>query len=253
MRISPRSMAILFAVAILAALLVARCWRPAVPAEDSESAASSTSGADSVARPSDSDSPVASPSTPSGVTSVPPGIHCGTERWAVKTMSDAYAGQVGTTAVQSSVRDLRSLPAPHNLPNTSRIAPTETTVCDRAPVHHMVDQKRVEAGRPIHAQHSTAFVSLLDGDAQHLQVRAVTRLLDLLFPHSSHSRLPSVTSSSTGDPDCHCQQVPTSVRLCQNSGLDPDFGYEREEKLPRFESERRCQEGQIARLLDTEP
>ena len=51
-------------------------------------------------------------------------------------------------------------------------------------------------------------------------------------------------SSCIGLSDC---------RFCQNSGLDPDFGQEREKKQPRFESETKCREDRIRRLLGLEP
>jgi len=56
------------------------------------------------------------------------GVHCGTERWPVKTLSDGDAASVNFTSVQSSVAELRSLTAPTSLPQASRIAPTEEEV-----------------------------------------------------------------------------------------------------------------------------
>jgi hypothetical protein len=55
------------------------------------------------------------------------GEHCGTERWAVKTLSDSDAGRVNFSPVPATVTDLRALPAPGALPQASRIAPTELT------------------------------------------------------------------------------------------------------------------------------
>jgi hypothetical protein len=55
------------------------------------------------------------------------GDKCGVERWAVKTLSDGDASRVNLTPVAGSVSDLRSLPAPADLPDASRIAPTELT------------------------------------------------------------------------------------------------------------------------------
>ena len=40
--------------------------------------------------------------------------------------------------------------------------------------------------------------------------------------------------------------------FCQNSGLYPDFGQERENKQLRFESETKCREDRIRRLLGPE-
>lgn len=61
-------------------------------------------------------------------TQPPLGVHCGTERWPVKTLSDRDAASVNFTAVQSSVTELRGLNAPASLPQSSRVAPTEITV-----------------------------------------------------------------------------------------------------------------------------
>jgi hypothetical protein len=55
------------------------------------------------------------------------GSHCGTERWAVKTLTDSgSAAVIGSTPQQSSVATLIALPAPAILPERSRVAPTET-------------------------------------------------------------------------------------------------------------------------------
>ena len=56
------------------------------------------------------------------------GVHCGTERWPVKTLSDSDTGSVDFTPVATTVSDLRSIPAPATLPDASRTAPTELTV-----------------------------------------------------------------------------------------------------------------------------
>lgn len=39
--------------------------------------------------------------------------------------------------------------------------------------------------------------------------------------------------------------------FCQSSGIDPDFGRERARELRYFESENRCPEDRIRRLLGT--
>jgi hypothetical protein len=55
------------------------------------------------------------------------GTHCGTERWAIKTLTDAQsAAVINATPQQSSVSALVALPAPSKLPQSTRIAPTET-------------------------------------------------------------------------------------------------------------------------------
>jgi hypothetical protein len=54
---------------------------------------------------------------------------CGTERWSVKTGTDADAGLVNLQPVTATtIATMRSWPAPHPIPKTHRVAPTETTV-----------------------------------------------------------------------------------------------------------------------------
>jgi len=66
--------------------------------------------------------------SPAGASSASSGVHCGTERWPVKTLSDADAGLVNFTRVPATVSSLVSLPKPSSLPSSSRIVPTELTV-----------------------------------------------------------------------------------------------------------------------------
>lgn len=53
------------------------------------------------------------------------GYACGSERWPVKTLSDADASQVNLRPRPSNIETLRSLPAPLLLPDDGRIPPTE--------------------------------------------------------------------------------------------------------------------------------
>ena len=53
------------------------------------------------------------------------GVHCGTERWAVKTLSDAGAASVNFTATPVTVDWLVSQPLPAGLPEDARISPIE--------------------------------------------------------------------------------------------------------------------------------
>ena len=53
--------------------------------------------------------------------------HCGIERWAVKTGTDADAGQVSLAPVQTTIAQMDSLQAPASPPNANRVAPTELT------------------------------------------------------------------------------------------------------------------------------
>ena len=52
---------------------------------------------------------------------------CGIERWAVKTGTDADAGQVSLAPVPTTVAQMDSLQAPASPPNANRVAPTELT------------------------------------------------------------------------------------------------------------------------------
>ena len=53
------------------------------------------------------------------------GVHCGTERWAVKTLSDASAAGVNFTATPVTVDWLVSQAPPPALPEDQRISPIE--------------------------------------------------------------------------------------------------------------------------------
>jgi len=53
------------------------------------------------------------------------GVHCGTERWAVKTLSDPDSAGVNFSPRPVTVAWLTSRPAPQVLPEDSRIAPLE--------------------------------------------------------------------------------------------------------------------------------
>jgi len=88
------------------------------------------------------------PAPDSGTANPPPvGVHCGTERWPVKTLSDQDSGSVNFTPVQSRVADLRALAAPASLPQSSRITPTEVTVYS---VTAQLVEFKMEDDRDIH-------------------------------------------------------------------------------------------------------
>jgi hypothetical protein len=56
---------------------------------------------------------------------------CGVERWPVKTGTDSDVAMIiPYVALPASIEYLRGLPAPRPLPQSSRVAPTETTVYD---------------------------------------------------------------------------------------------------------------------------
>jgi hypothetical protein len=54
-------------------------------------------------------------------------VHCGTERWTVKTLIDRDTARIDTAAVTSTVSQLRALAVPDSLPPNSRVAPVELT------------------------------------------------------------------------------------------------------------------------------
>src|SRR5205085_7230559 len=55
------------------------------------------------------------------------GTHCGTERWPVKTLSDADVTSINLSPLPATVAQLDSLSAPSSLPQASRVAPVELT------------------------------------------------------------------------------------------------------------------------------
>jgi hypothetical protein len=56
-------------------------------------------------------------------------FRCGKQRWPVKTGTDADIASVDLTqAVPTTVHDLINIPEPNDRPQSSRVAPTETTV-----------------------------------------------------------------------------------------------------------------------------
>src|SRR5262249_28394609 len=54
------------------------------------------------------------------------GIHCGTERWKVKTLTDTTIVNVDFDPVEKSVNWLRTRTRPQSLPNTKRLIGIET-------------------------------------------------------------------------------------------------------------------------------
>ncbi len=49
------------------------------------------------------------------------GVHCGTERWRVKTLTDTTVGNVNSTEITKTISQLRAIPRPHTLPANTRI------------------------------------------------------------------------------------------------------------------------------------
>jgi hypothetical protein len=54
------------------------------------------------------------------------GIHCGTERWAVKTLTDTTLGNIDPTEVTKTINWVRTRTKPSSLPNTRRLIGVET-------------------------------------------------------------------------------------------------------------------------------
>jgi len=126
----PRKTAIAWAVALVALAAASGCSgsgssTPSLRASVATGSAATTSGGPAAI--------ATAPVIDTGVTEPPGdapssgGEHCGTERWAVKTLSDGDAARVNFSPVAATVTDLRALPAPGSLPQASRIAPTELT------------------------------------------------------------------------------------------------------------------------------
>jgi hypothetical protein len=83
---------------------------------------------------------------PTAFVALHPATGCGTERWAVKTLTDAAASQVNLTPKATTIATLTALAAPQA--PTDRVAPTETTTWRLTGVR-LVGFKR-EADRDIH-------------------------------------------------------------------------------------------------------
>ena len=54
------------------------------------------------------------------------GIHCGTERWAVKTLTDTTVVNIDPTEVTRTINWVRTRTKPSSLPNTHRLIGVET-------------------------------------------------------------------------------------------------------------------------------
>ncbi|MFL5346213.1 MAG: hypothetical protein ACJ8AT_15595 [Hyalangium sp.] len=55
------------------------------------------------------------------------GVTCGTERWSVKTGSDADISRVNLTSTTTTIASLVGLSAPGSLPANNRVSPVELT------------------------------------------------------------------------------------------------------------------------------
>ncbi len=55
------------------------------------------------------------------------GLTCGTERWTVKTGSDADISKVNLTSTTTTIASLVGITAPGSLPSNNRVAPVELT------------------------------------------------------------------------------------------------------------------------------
>ncbi len=91
--------------------------------------------------------PAAAPQPAGPPPAAPIGQACGTERWAVKTLSDPAAASVDFTPRSASVDELRGLPKPNVGASTARITGTETTTFT---VDATLVRSRFEDDRDIH-------------------------------------------------------------------------------------------------------
>jgi len=73
--------------------------------------------------------------------------HCGVERWPVKTGTDADAGQVSLSPVQTTIAQMVSLQAPANPPNSNRVVPTELT---NFTIHATLTEFKLETDNDYH-------------------------------------------------------------------------------------------------------
>jgi len=122
-----RKAAIAWAVLLLGAAATFGCSGsgPATPSTAARPTVTSESAVGTATAPTPATD--AGPTEPPGDAPGSGGEHCGTERWAVKTLSDSDAARVNFSPVPATVTDLRALAAPGALPQASRIAPTELT------------------------------------------------------------------------------------------------------------------------------
>jgi len=56
----------------------------------------------------------------------PCGVHCGTERWKVKTLTDSTVGTIDPAETPKTITNLRGRTRPAILPNTTRVNGAET-------------------------------------------------------------------------------------------------------------------------------
>jgi hypothetical protein len=90
----------------------------------------------------------AAPGTAQGTPGPPARPHCGTERWPVKTGTDADAAKVDLHVVQpATIGWLASLPASGFLPQSARIPPAEMTVYQ---VTATLREYKLEADSDVH-------------------------------------------------------------------------------------------------------
>jgi hypothetical protein len=75
------------------------------------------------------------------------GTHCGTERWTVKTLTDADRSHVTLTPVATTVNQLRALATPVQRPADARVAPTELTTFT---IHAVLIGWKLEGDRDFH-------------------------------------------------------------------------------------------------------
>ncbi len=178
----------------LTLLLAAAC-------SDESSTAPATSATTSLAA-----SAAVSPSSPAPADA---GVHCGTERWPVKTLSDPDAAGINFTPVPSSVAALRGIHAPESLPQSARVPSTEVTIFS---VNAQLVEFKLEEDRDIHlviadpADPSqtmiTEFPDAADcvgavGSSHASEMLAARQALTAVFGQPSSSHFTSISGTAT--------------------------------------------------------
>jgi hypothetical protein len=167
---APQAFTVMVAVAVcyFVAGAVLGAWvlhllGPSAPSSAPRSSDQPPSGAPEQASPVPS--AVASPELPvPGVS--PSGYYCGTERWAVKTLSDEDRLRVNLKPVPSTVGQLIAFPRPDLLPGNGRAAPVELTNYE---IRAVLLEVRYENDHDIHLvvadptdQHKTMIAEIVD-------------------------------------------------------------------------------------------
>lgn len=101
-----------------------------------------------VSRQTRTQPPAFVPKTRDRNTAAPGASECGTERWAVKTLSDPFAGAIDLHVItKTTIADLQARPAQQSSGSSERLSPDETTVYELSGIAREV---KLEADRDFH-------------------------------------------------------------------------------------------------------